>query len=71
MMLVLVVALIMLGPKQLPTIARMLGLAIGRWRQFSAQIQQYVDQQIKLDQLQRNEERARQAELAQHETRLD
>lgn len=60
--LIAIVALIVLGPKQLPVVAQHLGLWVRRWRALVASVQAEVAEQEKLHRLADNEERAREAE---------
>lgn len=48
---VAVVALLVLGPEQLPTAARKAGLWLGRIRRFTSQVSQEIDRQLKAEEL--------------------
>ena len=59
---ILVVAVLVLGPKQLPVILSTVGRCI-RWiRQSTESLKETIDQQIKMDELKRNQDRAQAAE---------
>lgn len=61
--LVLIVALLALGPKQLPAIAHKAGQWIKRWRMFGAQLKSEMDQFKLQQQLSQNEQRAQTADV--------
>jgi sec-independent protein translocase protein TatB len=60
--LVLLVAVLVLGPKQLPMAAKQLGRFVARIKRFYQQYRNEFDQMIKLSELQNNIARAEQAE---------
>ncbi len=48
-----VVALIVIGPERLPSVARTAGLWFGRMRRFVSTVKADIDQQLKADELQK------------------
>jgi sec-independent protein translocase protein TatB len=48
-----VVALLVIGPERLPTVARTAGLWVGRMRRFVSSVKSDIDQQLKAEELQR------------------
>lgn len=60
--LVLIVAVLVLGPKQLPLAAKQLGRVVAGIKRFYQQYRNEFDQMIKLSELQNNIARAEQAE---------
>lgn len=63
LLLVAVIALILLGPKQLPVVAQHLGLWMRRWRALVASVQAEVQNQQREHRLKENEERAAMADV--------
>lgn len=61
--LVLIVAVIVLGPKQLPMVARQLGRFIANINRFCQKYKNEFDQMIRFAELKNNIARAEQAEL--------
>ncbi len=59
---VLLVALLVLGPERLPAAARMLGSLLRRWRQVREYLTREWEQQLLHAELQHNQERAKIAE---------
>lgn len=53
LILVGVVALMVIGPEQLPTVARKAGFWLGRMRRFMADVKQDVDREFKAEELKR------------------
>jgi sec-independent protein translocase protein TatB len=66
LILVAVIALIVLGPKQLPVIAQHLGLWLRRWRALVATVQAEINTQEKEHRLAENEARAKAADNVKH-----
>jgi sec-independent protein translocase protein TatB len=48
-----VVALLVIGPERLPSVARTAGLWVGRMRRFVSTVKADIDQQLKAEELQR------------------
>lgn len=48
-----VVALLVIGPERLPSVARTAGLWVGRMRRFVSTVKADIDQQLKTEELQR------------------
>jgi Tat protein translocase TatB subunit len=46
LLLILVVAMVVLGPKRLPEVARQLGRAMGEVRRFTANVQNEIDRAV-------------------------
>lgn len=67
LLLILVVALIVLGPKNLPKIAQSLGKAMGQFQQASRDFQRTINTEIALEEEQekKKEEEKKKAETAQ------
>lgn len=66
LLLILVVALIVLGPKNLPKIANTLGKAMGQFQKASRDFQRTINTEIALEEEQeRKKEEAKKAESAQ------
>jgi len=59
---IIIVALFVINPKQLPTILRNLGKILSHFRNFSDQAKNVIEEQAKLEILKNNEDRAAQAD---------
>ena len=55
LLVILVVALLVLGPKKLPELARTLGKAMGEFRRVSTEFQRTLNTEIALDDMQRKQ----------------
>ena len=58
LLIVLLVALLVVGPQQLPSLARKVGRWLGKAKDLTANIQSEFEEQLKLDQLEENTKRA-------------
>ncbi len=58
LLLILLVALIVLGPKSLPQIAKTLGKAMGEFRKVSTEFQRTINTEIELDEYKKREKEA-------------
>lgn len=62
LLVILLVAVVAFGPKQLPLLARHLGFLIRRINQLKATMNDYLQQAVLEDQLLQNEQKARDAD---------
>ncbi len=62
LLVILIVALIVLGPERLPSLAEKLGRLIAKTRSLTDGLKQEFDQQLNQDQLKQNQQRAEQAD---------
>jgi sec-independent protein translocase protein TatB len=58
-MIILVVALLVIGPKKLPDIARTLGKAMGEFRRMSNDVRQTIEKEIEQDERQQAVDKAK------------
>lgn len=65
LLIITIVALLVVGPKQLPTVARTVGRLFGKLHQFSETIKEQLHQQQLLAELEDNIKRAEKAETEQ------
>ncbi len=68
---ILLVALIVLGPEQLPTVAYKLGQWLQSLRRLTDDTRRELDQHLQLEQLHQNELKARQADRVYDASRQD
>lgn len=68
--LVIVIALIIIGPKQLPAVAQRLGLWLRQWRALTASMQNELQKQQRQQQLTDNEARAQAADKIRGDTNV-
>ena len=59
LMIILVVALLVIGPKKLPDIARTLGKAMGEFRRMSNDVRQTIEKEIEQDERQQAVDKAK------------
>ena len=53
LILVMIVALLVVGPKRLPTVAAQAGQALGRMRRLAQQLRDHVQQELRTEELRR------------------
>lgn len=66
LLLILVVALVVLGPQKLPMVAHHIGILVGRLRGYKNQATAFWQQQLKEQKLQENISKAQKADAGYH-----
>ena len=62
LLLTLLVALVVIGPQRLPSLARTMGRALGQFKSVTGHIQKEFDEQMKIDKLHQNTALAEEAD---------
>jgi TatA/E family protein of Tat protein translocase len=70
LIIILVIALIIFGPRKLPELGRSLGRSLGEFRRASNELRNTLDEEIRLEE-QRASEKQRAAEAAQSRSAAD